>query len=119
MLETLVKILKFLLVRRVVMVPLALLVGGYWLASCASVYVSPAQLGVRQVYFGSNSGIRKELLSTGMRAGQNHLERDPAFECDLLGKVDNAHAAASQLVQDLVAWDGREGPILSVSILPV
>ena len=63
--ETLLKVLKFLLWRRIVLVPALILLTGYWLASCSSVYVGPAQLGVRQVGFGSNSGIRRELLTTG------------------------------------------------------
>ena len=45
--ETLFKVLKFLLWRRWVMIPLSLFVGGYWLASCASVYVGPTEVGVR------------------------------------------------------------------------
>ena len=40
-------------------------------------------------------------------AGQDHLERDQPVEADLPGLVDDAHAAAPQFAQDLVA--GRSG----------
>src|SRR5690349_19027033 len=81
--ETLLKILKYLLWRRAVLVPLAILLGGYWLASCATVYIGPAELGVRQVYYGSSSGIRKELLTTGTHLIISGYERVHLFPTDL------------------------------------
>lgn len=96
MLETLFKILKFLLVRRVVIIPLVIFFGGYWLASCASVYVGPAQLGVRQVYYGANSGIRKELLTTGTHLIISGYERVHLFPTDL--QTLNMSGAAEQVL---------------------
>jgi regulator of protease activity HflC (stomatin/prohibitin superfamily) len=83
MLESLFKILRFLLWRRVVLVPLLIFLGGYWLASCATVYIGPSQLGVRQVYYGSNSGIRKELMTTGTHLVISGYERVHLFPTDI------------------------------------
>ena len=48
-------------------------------------------------------------LGPGVLAGQDHLEGDEAVEPDLPGLVDDAHAAAAQLAEDLVAGDLGEG----------
>ena len=45
-------------------------------------------------------------LGRGVGAGQDHLQGAGAVEPDLAGLVDDAHAAAAQLAQDLVAGDG-------------
>ena len=48
-------------------------------------------------------------LGAGMGAGQDHLQGAGAVQADLPGLVDDAHAAAAQLAQDLVAGDGGDG----------
>ena len=50
-------------------------------------------------------------LGVGMGTGQDHLEGARAVEADLPGPVDDAHAAAAQLAQDLVALDDRDRPL--------
>jgi hypothetical protein len=40
-------------------------------------------------------------------AGQDHLERDRSIEPEASSLVDDAHAAAAQLVLDLIARDYR------------
>ena len=46
----------------------------------------------------------------GVGTGQDHLEGARAVEADLTGVVDDAHAAAAELTQDLVAGDRRDRP---------
>ena len=59
-----------------------------------------------------------------MVAGQDHLQGDEAVEPDLAGLVDDAHAAAAQLAEDLVAGDlgeglgTRAGPICAILPAP-
>ncbi len=50
-------------------------------------------------------------LGRGMGTAQDHLQGAGAVQADLPGAVDDAHAAAAQLAQDLVAGDGRDGPL--------
>ena len=50
-------------------------------------------------------------LVVGMGTRQDHLQDAGAFQEDLPGAVDDAHAAAAQLAQDLVAVDGGGGPL--------
>ena len=50
-------------------------------------------------------------LGVGMGAGQDHLQGAGAIEPDLSGPVDDSHAAAAQFAQDLIAVDGRDGPL--------
>jgi hypothetical protein len=45
----------------------------------------------------------------GVHAGADHLEGDEALEADLPGLVDDAHAAAAQPTEDLVARHERQG----------
>ena len=47
----------------------------------------------------------------GVRPGQDHLQRDGAVEGELPGLVDDAHPAAADLPDDLVAGDQRRGEI--------
>ena len=47
----------------------------------------------------------------GVDAGQDHLQGTGAVQPDLPGLVDDAHAAAAQLAQDLVAGDDRRGAV--------
>src|SRR4051794_18561277 len=42
-----------------------------------------------------------------MSAGQHHLERDGAFQGQMTGLVDDAHAAAAEYALDHIAGDGR------------
>ena len=53
--------------------------------------------------------VRKRASSrgAGVAAGQDHLEGDEAVEADLPGLVDDAHAAAAELAEDLVARQHR------------
>ena len=46
-------------------------------------------------------------LGAGVGAGQDHLERDQTTQVDLAGLVNDPHAAAAQLLEDLEAGDGR------------
>ena len=46
-------------------------------------------------------------LGAGVLAGQDHLQGDGAVESDLAGLVDDAHAAAAEFAQDLVARECR------------
>ena len=48
-------------------------------------------------------------LDAGMGAAQDHLQDAGAIQEDLSGAVDDAHAAAAQLAQDLIAGDGGDG----------
>jgi regulator of protease activity HflC (stomatin/prohibitin superfamily) len=81
--ESVLRVLKFLLWRKVVMIPLLILFAGYQLTSCATVYVGPAQVGIRQVSIGANSGIRKELLPAGTHFVITGYERVHLFPTDL------------------------------------
>ena len=81
--ETLLKVLKFLLWRRWVMIPLCVLFGGYTLASCATVYVGPTELGVRQVYYGGGSGIHREPVLTGTHLVIPGYERIHTFPTEI------------------------------------
>ena len=57
----------------------------------------------------ASASVRKRvaLVAAGVAAAQDHLEGDEAVEAELAGLVDDAHAAAAQLAQHLVAGDGR------------
>jgi hypothetical protein len=62
------------------------------------------------VELGDGLGLGQEAgggFAAGVGACQDHLEGDGAVEPDLAGLVDHAHAAAPQLVHDLVSRDGR------------
>ena len=68
---------------------------------------------VRVVQPGDGLGLGQEAdgrLGPGVVAGQDHLQGDEAVEPDLAGLVDDAHAAAAQLAEDLVAGDAPGGP---------
>ena len=68
---------------------------------------------VRVLQPGDRLGLGQEAdggLGPGVVAGQDHLEGDDAVEPELPGLVDDAHAAAAQLPEDLVAGDLGEGP---------
>ena len=81
--ETVFKVLKFLFWRRWVMIPLSILLGGYWLASCATVYVGPTEIGVRQVYYGSGSGIHRTPVLTGTHLVVPGYERIHVFPTEI------------------------------------
>ena len=66
---------------------------------------------VRMLQAGDGLGLTAEagqLALVGIAAGQNHFQGDDAVGLDLPGPVDNAHSAASEDAQDLVAGDGRQ-----------
>ena len=50
---------------------------------------------------------RARAIGAGVGAGQDHLEGDQTIQVDLAGLVNDPHAAAAQLLEDLVAGDGR------------
>ncbi len=77
------RLLRALLWRRWVLVPLAILIFAWIGVSCVSVYVGPAEIGVRQVFFGPRSGIRSEPLYTGLHFVLTGYERVHAFPTDL------------------------------------
>src|SRR5262245_12463398 len=47
-----------------------------------------------------------QLLGAGVSPVQDHLQGHGALESDLAGLVDDAHAAAAQLPENLEAWHG-------------
>ncbi len=49
-----------------------------------------------------------ELLRGGVRPGEDHLQGDDAVQAPLPGLVDDAHAAAAQLLQNVVSFDRRK-----------
>lgn len=81
--ESILKVLKFLFWRRKVIVPLVIVWMIYQLTSCATVYVGPAEIGVRQVYYGSGSGIHKVPLATGTHFVVPGYERVHVFPTDM------------------------------------
>jgi regulator of protease activity HflC (stomatin/prohibitin superfamily) len=81
--QTVLKLLKFLFWRRTVIVPLAILFIVYELTSCATVYVGPAEIGVRQVYYGGGSGIHKDPIYTGTHFVVPGYERVHVFPTDM------------------------------------
>jgi hypothetical protein len=48
-------------------------------------------------------------LPPGMRAGQNHLDRDQTMQSDMASLVDDSHATATQLSKDFVVTDSQAG----------
>ena len=50
-----------------------------------------------------------QFLGPGVLPGQDHLERDQTFERNLPGLVDDSHAAAGDLLQQLVIADVTDG----------
>ena len=65
------------------------------------------------VEVGGRLGLGVEALHVGVGgqlAGQDHLEGDDAIEADLPGLVDDAHAAAGDLLQQLVVAEIAHRP---------
>src|SRR5438477_374209 len=76
-------------------------------------YTSAAGPTRRVAQAGDGFGLDLEaeaVLRRGVGAGQEHLEGDDAVELQVAGLVDDAHAAAPQLAEDLVARHGRQRP---------
>ena len=78
--------------------PIGVLVFGWIGVSCVSVYVGPAQIGVRQVVFGTRSGIRSEPLRTGLHFVLGGYQRVHAFPTalqvlDLSAKAEQGRGA--------------------------
>ncbi len=48
-----------------------------------------------------------DLLRRGMRAGQDHFQRDQSIQPQMPGFVDDAHPAPADLGDDLVPWHSR------------
>ena len=68
---------------------------------------------VPMLQLGDRLGLAQESgdgLGPGMSAGQDHLDGAGAIEADLPGLIDDAHAAAAQLTEDLIAGESRDGP---------
>lgn len=65
------------------MVPLLIFFAGYTLVSCATVYVSPAESGIKQVYYGGSSGLQERVLHTGTHFIVPGYERVHIFPTDL------------------------------------
>ncbi len=64
-------------------------------------------VGVVQAGDGLGLGLEAgQVVGAGVFARQDHLERDDAVEAALPGLVDDAHAAAADLAEQLVAGDG-------------
>jgi regulator of protease activity HflC (stomatin/prohibitin superfamily) len=76
------------LARRLARIRLLWGIGGAWLiiyvlgASC-STYIPPNMIGVRQVYYGSHAGIRKEIYGPGLHFISAGIERLHQFPHDL------------------------------------
>ncbi len=45
----------------------------------------------------------RHFFRCGMSAGQDHLERAGSIESNVVGLVDDAHAATAQLAEDLIS----------------
>ena len=90
------------LVRRLVRVRLLWAVAGVWLviyvmgASC-STYIPPDMVGVRQVYYGSQAGIRNETYGPGLHFVAAAVERLHLFPHDL--QVINFSDSSSEVSQ--------------------
>ena len=52
----------------------------------------------------------RDLVTRGMRPGQDHLERDQPIQSNVPGLVDDAHPAAADLGDDHVSRHGRLRP---------
>ena len=64
----------------------------------------------RVLDLGDGAGLDVEscdLVGRGVGTGKDHLQGDQAIQPDMPGFVDDAHAAAADLGDDLVARDGR------------
>jgi regulator of protease activity HflC (stomatin/prohibitin superfamily) len=94
--QTLFRVLRFLLWRKLVMIPLLIVWLGYELMSCTTVYVGPAEVGLRQVYYGGSSGIQKEPLLTGLHFIAPGYERVHVFPTDLQSLDKTARSEHSQ-----------------------
>lgn len=82
--STIFRILRYVLWRKWVAGPLLVLLGGYMLSSCTTVYVGPNEIGVDQVYYGGSAGIRSALLRTGLHLVVPGYERVHLYPTDLL-----------------------------------
>jgi regulator of protease activity HflC (stomatin/prohibitin superfamily) len=88
--------------RRLVRLRLLWVVAGAWLlvrlsaASC-STYVPPNMVGLRQVYYGSQAGIRKEVYQPGLHFIAAGIERLHLFPHDL--QVINFSDSSSEVSQ--------------------
>ncbi len=81
--DTLFRVIKYLLSKRWFSIPALLFLGGYWLTSCCTIYVGPAEVGMRQVQVGGRSGIQKEPLWTGTHIVIPSYERVHIYPTDL------------------------------------
>jgi len=90
------------LVGRLVRIKLLWVVAGVWLvvhlsaASC-STYVPPNMVGLRQVYYGSQAGIRKDIYQPGLHFITAGVERLHLFPHDL--QVINFSDSSSEISQ--------------------
>ena len=74
---------------------------------------------LRMIEVGGGLGFGAEALHVGRRsqlARQDHLQGDDAIQADLPGLVDHAHAAAGDLLQQLVIAEvaNRRAPFARV-----
>jgi regulator of protease activity HflC (stomatin/prohibitin superfamily) len=88
------------LVRRLARIKWLWIVGGGWLllyilGSSCSTYIPPNMVAVRQVYYGSQAGIRKEIYGPGLHFVAGGVERLHAFPHDL--QVINFSDSSSEI----------------------
>ena len=87
-------------VRRLLRLKLVRIIGGFWLVtyivgSSCSTYIPPNMVAVRQVYYGSQAGIRKEIYGPGLHFVMAGIERLHTFPHDL--QVINFSDSASEI----------------------
>lgn len=112
------KVLRYLLFRRWVAIPLLIFGASYTLVSCASVYVGPAELGLRQVYYGPGSGIRRDILHTGTHLVIPGYERVHTYPTDLqvLDITDSAERSHHGRTTEAIRIQTSDGYQVTVDV---
>jgi regulator of protease activity HflC (stomatin/prohibitin superfamily) len=92
------RILRRLLRSRVFWIAAAVMFVAYCGPSSCTTYVPPGMVGVRQVYYGSNAGIRPDLYGPGTHFITGGIERLHLFPRDL--QLVNFSDSSSEVSQD-------------------
>jgi regulator of protease activity HflC (stomatin/prohibitin superfamily) len=95
------RVLGRLLRVRLLWVAVGIWVAAQVLGSSCSTYIPPNQVGVRQVYYGSQAGIRHELYGPGLHLVTAGVERLHLFPHDL--QIINFSDSASEVSRELRA----------------
>ncbi|HKA87547.1 MAG TPA: SPFH domain-containing protein [Haliangiales bacterium] len=92
---------------KVVWITLVVLLALYFGAGACTTYVPPNAIGIKQVYYGSSAGIRKDLYGPGLHFLAAGVERLHLFPRDL--QIVNFSSSASELSQR-----ARNAPAINV-----